>query len=496
MKRALASLDPDELADDSVHVSKRWKPHNTDECAFKRRRLDTPPLTQETLDKLHCTSDSLGELEAGCAQSIQQWAAECENGELEMPLSPAPSVTPSRDSRRRIAKQVQRQRSSSPVKKANSPQYRAMNMADANVFVDHFPEAPAKVEEQIERVFGGNAWAASQRTAIEELARHYCQESRVLAKKCAGENEWRSHLFLGLLQPLNRLEPEVLMLSASEKPWIPELKPTAPSPYDFIPRHTPLILQQGVAQISNHADTNLATPQTQRTGSVLSNTPIFSMPSTAPSDTSESPNSLSTPKPDITLGLAHTSFTPMQKTVLMLLQDDCRVLSEPHQAQIGLRFPFLVIESKGGAAGGNLIGAQNQAAVDGACALSILEDLRCVVARIMSQSDFVQYNQENIAMKQAEEDKVPVFLFSVTTEGPLHEIWVHYRVGEAYHITCCRAWRTTRWEDAREFVQTLARIVEWGKRGFREGILNILGQIEEAVLGGVLTRMDESLVMS
>jgi hypothetical protein len=39
----------------------------------------------------------------------------------------------------------------------------------------------------------------------------------VLAKKCAGENEWRSHLFLGLLQPLNRLEPEILMLSASEK---------------------------------------------------------------------------------------------------------------------------------------------------------------------------------------------------------------------------------------------------------------------------------------
>jgi hypothetical protein len=27
------------------------------------------------------------------------------------------------------------------------PQYWAMNMADANVFVDHFPEAPAEIEE-------------------------------------------------------------------------------------------------------------------------------------------------------------------------------------------------------------------------------------------------------------------------------------------------------------------------------------------------------------
>jgi hypothetical protein len=69
----------------------------------------------------------------------------------------------------------------------------------------------------------------------------------------------------------------------------------------------------------------------------------------------------------------------MQRTVLMLLQDDCRVLSEPHQAQIG---PYLVIKSKSGAAGGNLIGAQNQAAVDGACALNILGDLQCVVTRI------------------------------------------------------------------------------------------------------------------
>ncbi|KAH8724207.1 hypothetical protein GQ44DRAFT_709291 [Phaeosphaeriaceae sp. PMI808] len=181
----------------------------------------------------------------------------------------------------------------------------------------------------------------------------------------------------------------------------------------------------------------------------------------------------------------------MQRTVLMLLQDDCRVLSEPHQAQIGLRFPFLVIESKGGAAAGNLIGAQNQAAVDGACALNILSDLQCVVTRIVSQSGYIQCNKGNPNTEQGEKDKTPAILFSVTTEGPIHEIWVHYRVGEAYHMTCHRAWRTTRREDAREFVQALARIVEWGRIGFRQSVLNSLEQIEQAVLGGVLTTMDE-----
>ena len=92
-----------------------------------------------------------------------------------------------------------------------------MNMADANVFVDHFPEAPAEIEEQLVRVFGGTMWTDGQQRVIEELTRQYCEESRVLAKKCAGENEWRSHLFLGLLQPLNRLEPEILMFSAFKK---------------------------------------------------------------------------------------------------------------------------------------------------------------------------------------------------------------------------------------------------------------------------------------
>jgi hypothetical protein len=141
--------------------------------------------------------------------------------------------------------------------------------------------------------------------------------------------------------------------------------------------------------------------------------------STALSDVfSENPNGLLTPKPDITLGLAHTCFTPLQRTVLMLLPDDCRVLSEPHQAQIGLRFPFLVVESKGGAAGGNMIWVQNQAAVDGACALNILGDLQGVVTWIVSRPDYDQDAHGNTNEEQGEGDKPPAVLFSVTTEGP------------------------------------------------------------------------------
>ena len=79
------------------------------------------------------------------------------------------------------------------------------------------------------------------------------------------------------------------------------------------------------------------------------------------------------------------------------------------------------------------------------------------------------------------------WLCSVATEGSLHEMWVHYQLGEAYHMTCHRALRT-RLEDARGFVQALAKIVGWSKRGFRESVLNLLERVEGPVLGGVLGR--------
>ncbi|KAF1352905.1 hypothetical protein EJ07DRAFT_183084 [Lizonia empirigonia] len=185
MKRARASLNPDELTDSSIHNFKRLKSRipNKPSHVFTRAsecyKWDTPSLTQETLGKLYCTtgSKSQEELTADCAQSVLQWADKCESSsELEMPPSPTPSVTSSRGYRRRTAKLVQRKRSSSPVKKTNSTQYRVMNMADANVFIDHFPEAPATIDEQHGRIFGGVTWAASQRGQVEVLARQYCEE--------------------------------------------------------------------------------------------------------------------------------------------------------------------------------------------------------------------------------------------------------------------------------------------------------------------------------
>lgn len=144
---------------------------------------------------------------------------------------PTPSVTPNDSRQRRASKLAYRQpRSQSPTKKTTT-QYRSRNMADANVFVDHFPDPPADVEDQLKHTFGitllddiGQAPliddlsnSSAIRSMIAELAVKYCHQSRQMAKDCAGEGEWKGYLLSGLVRPLQALWPNTLKLSASEK---------------------------------------------------------------------------------------------------------------------------------------------------------------------------------------------------------------------------------------------------------------------------------------
>jgi hypothetical protein len=128
-------------------------------------------------------------------------------------------------------------------------------------------------------------------------------------------------------------------------------------------------------------------------------------------------NLLTTPKPDIVVGLARRSFSEVHQALLGEWQDKAKLLSEPQLVQHGLHFPFLLVEAKGLATSGNMMGAENQAAVGGACAINILRALQNLEPHF----------------------PLPHIIFSISTEGPLHQLGIHYIVGGQYQqgLTVC-----------------------------------------------------------
>lgn len=113
---------------------------------------------------------------------------------------------------------------------------------------------------------------------------------------------------------------------------------------------------------------------------------------------------LNSPRPDICIVLAHTSFTSPAQRTLNALQATGTLISDPHPRGQSARFPFLVVEAKSPATLDNIFEGQNQAVTSGACALNI---------------------QRSLVDLTNEEPDQPLFS-SMCTQGPLHEIWAHF----------------------------------------------------------------------
>jgi hypothetical protein len=202
-------------------------------------------------------------------------------------------------------------------------------------------------------------------------------------------------------------------------------------------------------------------------GSVPSLPP--SAPSVAATTSTEAANPyyIPTPKPDITVGLAHESFEPQQQRCLIMQQMSGSILSDPHAAEMGLRFPFLAVEAKGLSLSGSLVVAQNQAAISGASMLVILQDLsnqadKCVITAANSGSA----SQET-----------PALCISIVTMGPIHDMGVHFMDGDASFMYCFKTYRTTLESDARRFVASLSRILRWGRGRHKEGVVRRLDRV-------------------
>ena len=207
--------------------------------------------------------------------------------------------------------------------------------------------------------------------------------------------------------------------------WNADLKPPPPGmaePDDVSGASTPRFPQPQSALPDFYSQPAFRFP-----GPVPSLPPSASSGASTTSTQAADPFYLSRPKPNIVAGLKDSAFSLAHRVRLARHQTFGMILSDPHQDAMGLRFPFLTAETKPLSPNGGLVGAQNQAAVGAACILNILNDL-----------------DNQAAMTTAPTfPAAPRSCFSITTKGPIHELWVHFRLGDATHMQNIRTWRTT-----------------------------------------------------
>jgi hypothetical protein len=462
--------------------------HSSTFFAKRRRTAASPPSSNPSsqtvtlAEALHSITEQ---------DRIQYWLGSCDatpDLPATMAAPPTPRSASLSDRGRRSVKLSTRSRSSrtpSPNKKPTPQTYRMRNMHHARVHVDNLHKLPPAIDVEALGILGLESWYEPvQRQAsahLAGLAATFQAESRRNARECLLEGDWKASLN-NLVRSLADFVPGTLRTHMSEKVWNPNLKPVGPQ------------LDELLGDDDDNDGTRTPSASSTRSTSTLVDfdpsdaaataTPVFlgRIPSLPPSTYSSiysqsvasttsfdaaNPYHISTPKPDITVGLVHTAFTERHQQRLVNHQASGSILSDPHAAEMGVRFPFLVVEAKGLSVNGSLVSAQNQAAVSGACMLRILRDL-----------DEATHSSLSSPLS-------PPLCFSIVTEGPVHELWVHFEHNRAFHMESLRTWRTTRPHDADELVHFLANIMNWGRGRFRQSVAERLNNApEHAVFGG------------
>lgn len=197
---------------------------------------------------------------------------------------------------------------------------------------------------------------------------------------------------------------------------------------------------------------------------------------------------LKTPRPDICVGLSDESLVndlepkkgrSAARSFLLDLQDTTSLVSDPHVTPLGLRFPFLIVEAKAGSTGGNLYQAQNQAAVGGSTALLILRNLSELKSAQSLDCKSQGSSQASIRPIESLPNLISHMVFSVTTEGPIYELWLHFQrlSEENFSMVCIGAWRTTVKDDTLNLLRYLWAVLRWGNGELRDSIVNALGAL-------------------
>ena len=155
--------------------------------------------------------------------------------------------------------------------------------------------------------------------------------------------------------------------------------------------------------------------------------------------------------------------------LLEALQRDGRLFSNPTQHFLELRFPVLVVEGKAYSTGRTLFEAENQAAVSGSSMLNLQQQL----AKLHS------------TVKVTSQQRNPTLAFSVCTQGPILELWVHHlEITDditTYHMNIIASCHGSLADELERFLLKVDCLIKWYKQDYLEEIVDQLFAIASRV---------------
>ncbi|PWY87238.1 hypothetical protein BO94DRAFT_575316 [Aspergillus sclerotioniger CBS 115572] len=379
-------------------------------------------------------------------------------------VSPPPSLT---------SVSTKQSSSSSPRNPSDSA-YRARTLFRAGIHVD--VTDPRQVQSHID--FTLEETPPATLATINNLASKLQRESMDLTAAQAGATEW-TDLIYEILKEMKSTDVMVArnrgidsnMKTPQVFDWRPDLKPEVRQPFISIPQKRQRDQMRDKTSEDSHVP---AGPEAPAPSTQLADSPLLgrSQESTSASQLLLGPLSLKNPRPDISVGLSDQAFALALRSThrdgadffLNDLQETGLLISDPGVTPLGLRFPFLLIEAKSGATGGNLYQAQNQAAVGGASAINILN-------KVFLASETPSLN--------AVGSDVTLLTFSTAIEGPICVLWAHFwDVDEQnYCMANVGVWRTTHAYSAFDFVSKISRVLNWGTGKLKDTIVERLTSV-------------------
>lgn len=183
-------------------------------------------------------------------------------------------------------------------------------------------------------------------------------------------------------------------------------------------------------------------------------------------------DAVKTPRPDFTIGLRHSTISNalMKRGLskfkaddfLKGLQRERKLYSDPTQNFLNVRFPILVIEGKAYATGKTVFEAQNQAAVSGGCMVNLRQQL----------TDLFDGVFPNLGGRKTH------LAFSICTEGPQIEFWVHYALSEdnvrSHYMNIFRTCYGSLHVGLEDFLMDVERLMRWTKDEFLKAVADQL----------------------